>query len=349
MVVVQGTNATIAKVVNAFGHRLKKSVGINAKEKKAVWQVVTERGTFMLKKMPGPPERTAFTLAAWNYLLERDAGVPPLLKSLTGNFRVDLEGNSYILMKKVTGQNPNPEKATDREALMKALARFHKASKGFSPPPEADNGISLIGELPQAYAKKVTDFNEFRAQASQRIGEFSTIYLKKYGIFQDIGEGAIQRLEQSGYAELIKNKKHWVLCHQDFAPGNVVLSSEKSYVYDLDSVRFDLPVRDLRKVINKVFKKKGTAWDLQAVAGMLQAYHQENPLDIREYQVLWADLEFPHLFSGIADKYYRRREREWTEAKFVSRLKEMIAAEKAKNKALAQFPSILDKLFGGGR
>lgn len=38
----------------------------------------------------------------------------------------------------------------------------------------------------------------------------------------------------------------------------------------------NLPVRDMRKILNKVMKK-GTKWDLQLMMKMMKAYQEVNP------------------------------------------------------------------------
>jgi spore coat-associated protein S len=50
------------------------------------------------------------------------------------------------------------------------------------------------------------------------------------------------------------------------------------------------------------------------------------------------------LFAGIMDKYYRQREKDWTESKYVSRLKEMIAVERSLEETLKKYDSVINKI-----
>jgi CotS family spore coat protein len=135
------------------------------------------------------------------------------------------------------------------------------------------------------------------------------------------------------------------LCHQDFAAGNLAIVDDgRLYVYDMDSLTVDVPVRDLRKILNKVMKKE-TQWDLQKMNTMIQAYQSVNPLTKPQYAVLAADIQFPHLFYGQVSKYYTGREEKWTAAKHVSRLQDMIDTELSKEAVLRSFLDQLDEVM----
>jgi Ser/Thr protein kinase RdoA (MazF antagonist) len=46
------------------------------------------------------------------------------------------------------------------------------------------------------------------------------------------------------------------LCHQDYAAENLAIGSDgKLYVFDMDSLTVDVPIRDMWKILNKVMKK----------------------------------------------------------------------------------------------
>ena len=81
------------------------------------------------------------------------------------------------------------------------------------------------------------------------------------------------------------------LCHQDYAAGNLAIGTDGHiYVYDMDSLTVDLPIRDIRKILNKVMKKN--TWDLERMIIMMKAYHEVNPLTKEQFNILVADLLF---------------------------------------------------------
>ena len=54
-----------------------------------------------------------------------------------------------------------------------------------------------------------------------------------------------------------------------------------------------------------------------------------------------ADIKFPHLFLGAMNKYYYRRDKEWSEEKYFRRIKEMCAFEKTIEPLLKNFEQLI--------
>jgi hypothetical protein len=67
------------------------------------------------------------------------------------------------------------------------------------------------------------------------------------------------------------------------------------WIIDLDGVSYDLPIRDLRKLIASTMDDRGT-WDLTWIRGMIDAYHQANPIEPDLYQVMLIDFSLPNEF-----------------------------------------------------
>ena len=72
-------------------------------------------------------------------------------------------------------------------------------------------------------------------------------------------------------------QKESCLCHQDFGTGNVMLSKEDGIVIDLDSVTYDLPTRDLRKIIGKRMMKLND-FSIKNIETILKFYETNNIL-----------------------------------------------------------------------
>jgi hypothetical protein len=148
-------------------------------------------------------------------------------------------------------------------------------------------------------------------------------------------------------SEVCREQELWL--HVDGAYGGVAIFSNQHRglvrgIERADSLTIDLPARDIRKLLNKVMKKNGK-WEPALLETVLRAYQQANPLTADEWAVLKLDLTFPHLFAGIMDKYYRQREKDWTESKYVSRLKEMIAVERSLEAALKKYDTIIENIL----
>jgi hypothetical protein len=73
------------------------------------------------------------------------------------------------------------------------------------------------------------------------------------------------------------------------------MGSEGMWVIDLDGVTYDLPMRDLSKLIAGAMSDL-SGWDATNIREMVKAYHETNPLTPEMYEVLWIDLSFPDEF-----------------------------------------------------
>ena len=316
------------------------------KQKKGVWWVETTKGTKILKKHPNSEPLLLFLLAATIHLQERGINIPKVNTTIDGCPYVKIGETCYILIDAVEGINPDYGKQRELEVFVRELGRFHSASAGFVPPKESMVRQHL-GNWLEDYSDVVSRLKEFyNEEKNQKIhGEFGKIILEVFYLFLEKMEISIAGLKSPQYTTWVnKTAAAGGLCHQDFAAGNVLLnSSGKVFVIDTDSITLDLPARDIRKLLNKVMKKNGT-WDAALLNDILRWYQQENPLTSDEWAVVKLDLVFPHLFAGIMDKYYRRREKDWTEDKYVSRLKEMIAIEQSKDYALNKYEAIIEKI-----
>ncbi|MEC3802329.1 spore coat kinase CotI, partial [Bacillus spizizenii] len=74
----------------------------------------------------------------------------------------------------------------------------------------------------------------------------------------------------------------------------------------LDTVSFDLPIRDLRKMIIPLLDTTGV-WDEETFHVMLNAYESRAPLTDEQKQVMFIDMLFPYeLYDVIREKYVRK-------------------------------------------
>lgn len=117
--------------------------------------------------------------------------------------------------------------------------------------------------------------------------------------------------------------------------------SGKLYILDTDSLTIDIPLRDIRKILNKIMKRKNNGWEYELTKNILRWYNEENPLKDYQWHFLNPTLTYPHLFVGIMSKYYERREKTWTEQKYVKRLKEMVSIEKSVEPIINNFEDII--------
>jgi spore coat-associated protein S len=300
----------------------------------------------ILKKHPNSEPMLHFLLAAIAHLQNNGIDIPRVNETIDGSPYVSIGETCFILIDAVEGVNPDYRKPGELNAIVRELGRFHLASEGFFPPDDAKVRRHL-GNWQQDFSDTVSRLKDFYQEEQNKAihTEPGKIVLEVFPSFLQRMEAAIAGLDGPEYTAWVnKIDTGGGLCHQDFAAGNILLNAAgKVYILDTDSLTIDLPARDIRKLLNKVMKKNGK-WEPALLESVARAYQQANPLTIDEWAVLKLDLTFPHLFTGIMDKYYRQREKDWTESKYLSRLKEMIAIERSLEEVLNNYDAIIKKI-----
>jgi CotS family spore coat protein len=314
------------------------------KGKKGTWAVQTDRGMKVLKKSPASKTRQMFLNQAVRHLQSNGSLIPNLVQTRSGTDIAEFKGDCYVLSDAVKGSAPEYDTSAQLQQIMKTLGRFHLSSRGFVGKGQIDERMHL-GRWEDGYVQHLKDLETFKERAKGDSSSFSRLYLKHADTFIRHGKEALRSVQSSAYSQWVsKVKKQKNLCHQDFAAGNLIRTSKGMYVIDMDSLTYDLPARDLRKIFNKVMKKKG--WNLDRTVAMLRAYQSVHPLSQGEYSVLKADLLFPHLFYGISNKYYKRRtELEWDMDKTVEKLRAMISSESSKMNVLNKWDLVVQRVM----
>jgi spore coat-associated protein S len=305
-------------------------IELRDKGKKTVWQINKNGKKMVLKKMPTSVTRTEFIVEATEFLLNNNVRVPKIIKNNNQEKFVVAGSDAYILMNWIDGKQPDYQR--NLEGILSSMALFHRGSRGFIPAGEA-NRRTHLGTWLKSYQQKKNYLLAYAEQANKEKGKdaFTELFLQHLKLAVQRIDQAIELLEKSDYQEWVKDvDKNGSLCHQDFTPKNLRLSSNGDItVFDLDSITVDLPARDLRKIFNKVLKKEGTGKE-RLIKRMVDSYQACNPLTSSQWEVVVADLLFPHLFFGIVDKYYRHRAPDWDFGKHLKTLKQAIRTEEHK-------------------
>lgn len=313
------------------------------KEKKGVWWVQTPSGKKILKKISNSEDTFKHILHCVEHLSTNGVRIPQANKTRDGKDYVNINGTCYVLLDAIEGRNPSYSSPQELAMLVKELARFHKASKGFSPAPDTKPKYHL-GTWIEDYEQQIEDMKRFYEEelAKKDPGIIGQTIIKEFPAFYERARKAIEGLRGKEYTDWVsKASTEGYLCHQDFAAGNLLLQSTGDmYILDTDSITVDIAARDIRKLLNKIMKKSGK-WDIELVKKIFGYYQTENPLSASEWQVVKLDLMFPHLFIGAMNKYYYKRDKEWSNEKYLQRIKEMAAFEKTIDSVLNNFNSVI--------
>ncbi|MFO7173428.1 MAG: CotS family spore coat protein [Bacillota bacterium] len=325
----------LQQVLEGYGIRGIRLQLVTDNPRKPVWRIRSPQGEFYLKRMAVSPGRLRFILAAMEHLERGGVRLPPVVPTVTGEPYLALGSHLYLLTRAVAGQDL--DYGTHLPLIVRSLARFHRAGRGFAPPPEAEVH-SHLGRWPEHYRKKLEELDHFRARAASTPNPdaFCRIFLREVPFFRQQIEATLARLADGRYdAWVEKLRAEGCLSHQDYAASNLRLVDGEVLVFDLDSVTCDLPARDLRKLFNKVMKKG--QWDSTLVRRILGLYQEVYPLTADERQVVATDVMFPHLFCGAVNKYFTGRAADWPPEKLVAKLQEAIRSDRQKLRTLSAF------------
>ena len=262
----------------------------------AIWKIETDQGPRSLKVLHRKPIRSLFSIGAQDYIVKQGGRVPELKKTREGALYVEQAGKLWIVTDWIEELTPAGKDLKGAQALCYGLGEFHRHSQGYIPPLGAQRASRLY-RWPAYYRKITKKIDWFRnvALAYKHIPGSKSLLLI-IDSFERQALDALAYLEQSSYTKLIsKGEEHWGLVHQDYGWSNGQLGPGGLWVIDLDGVAYDLPIRDLRKLISSTMDDLGK-WDADWIRAMFEAYHQANPLDKETYELFLNDLAFPNEF-----------------------------------------------------
>lgn len=270
---------------------------------KTVWKVQYSNKTVCLKRLKQTLDKALFSVHAQQYIKSNGGRVPGIYLALNGDPLVQYDDQLFVLYEWIAGRDLDFGSSGDLKLAIQGLAAFHIATKGYQPP-EASRTSSKLARWPEQYESMKNKFITWKGTARQSSASCHAAYTKTSDRMIELASRAQQLLSVSEYTTLTAaDSSSIVLCHQDYGRGNALLAPEGVYVLDLDGVTYDLPARDLRKLIGKQAENRGQ-WNMQNITDIVGYYGQINPLNPAEKQVLWVDLLFPHWYFGLVKNLF---------------------------------------------
>lgn len=272
---------------------------------KTVWKVRTEKTDYCLKRLKQEYEKALFSVNAQIYIKKSGGNVPGIILNKKGQSITSINEQLFVLYEWVEGTDLNFNIPSDLKASIQGLASFHVHSKGYMP--VVDSRISTkLGKWPEQYASMLEKLKTWITSASiNTVQPHYSAYTKYTPAMIKLGEHALNRLNASKYESLTaEGSSSIVLCHQDFGKGNALQTKSGICVIDLDGVTYDLPARDLRKIIGKNAENKNQ-WHVETAKEIIGWYNEINPLSKEELEILYTDLLFPHWYYGLVKNLFQ--------------------------------------------
>ncbi|MBZ9686712.1 CotS family spore coat protein [Clostridium estertheticum] len=279
---------------------------IQSKGLKTLWKFTYKGTTLCLKRLKHSLEEALFSVNAQIYILNNGGNVPKIYPNSNGNSITQYNGQSFVLYSWIHGRDMNLDNPKDLALALQALSKFHIDSIGYEPPTTALVS-SKLGKWPNQYESmknRMLKIKELCLQTPNNTA-YST-YVNQVDPIIEICNKTINLINKSPYSALCSiEQKESCLCHQDFGTGNVMLSKEGATVIDLDSVTYDLKVKDLRKIIGKRMMKYND-YSIQNIEAILKYYETNATLTSEQKKVLKIDLMFPHWFFGLVKTLFNK-------------------------------------------
>jgi spore coat protein I len=268
-------------------------------------------------------DKALFSVNAQLYIKKSGGNVPEVILDRNGLPIVPYNEQLFVLYEWIDGNDLNFDNPSDLRHAVQGLARFHIASRGYAPD-ENCRVSTKLGKWPEQYSsmqKKLSDWKEAAGRENNQ-QNYST-YFRNADSMVNICKMAFNALEKSNYRILTtEGSNSIVLCHQDYGKGNAVATAKGVYVIDLDGVTFDLPSRDLRKIIGKQAENKGQ-WQTGTIGEIVSWYAEVNPLNQDERETLYIDLLYPHWFFGLVKNLFQNEKPlKMSEIERIARLEE---------------------------
>lgn len=278
---------------------------LQSKGLKTLWKFTYKGTTLCLKRLKHSMEEALFSVNAQIYILNNGGNVPKIYPNSKGSHITEFNEQLFVLYSWVDGRDMNLENPKDLALALQALSKFHTDSIGYEPPTTAIIS-SKLGKWPTQYESmknRMLKIKELCIQAPNNVSY--SAYIKHVDPIIEICNKTINLINNSPYSSLCSIKqKESCLCHQDYGTGNVMLSKEGATVIDLDGVTYDLPVRDLRKIIGKRMMKSQN-FNINTFESILKYYEVNTILSSEQKKVLKIDLMFPHWFFGLVKTLHK--------------------------------------------
>ncbi len=288
-------NPLITRLMSAWGRRPLSVRFIRS----GVYRVRTSSGQYCLKRLhPGAPA-PRFLVAAEKHLVSKGCeGVVGLLPARGGAHEVILNGSTWVLTEWVAGREPKARSPEDCDLVAGTLARFHRASRGFSGPARANR------EWLARFQSESKDLSRYLNQAAKGGTVFDRGLRSRREWILTCCERALGLLMAPGALEEIHTARtDGMLCHGDAGVGNYIIDTAGELkIIDLETLCVDHRARDLYRLIRSIMKTTG--WNVDRARRVMESYHQVSPLGLIDWYLTLAWLTFPHKIWRICRRRY---------------------------------------------
>jgi CotS family spore coat protein len=315
-----------------------------------VWRVATPSGVFALKRTRQQPSQIIHLARFFDRL--NKAGftcVMTLWKTLSGEPFTHIDNEYYLFSPWIEGDNPDFTNRRQLDKVVKLYGRFHRISEAISSPHETGNRVdetaaSIRNDFlrKKSFLMEMADYLRTMANPNR----IDRHLLKWSGHFIRQADFCIEQLARLAPDELHHTTIGLGLCHNDPAPGNIIIRNRELYLIDFELASFDPFIQEAAKLMVRVLQ--ANQWPADLIPAILAAYESERKLSMAEVRVLPYLCAFPRGFWRLCNQRFQER-LPWTQTRFQKRLWELTNSEPARVKCLKIIlPGLPEPVSSGG-
>ncbi|WP_238906011.1 CotS family spore coat protein [Clostridium sp. YIM B02506] len=295
---------------------------------RSVYILITDKGKKILKKIENT-EDMKFITSALDYIKDGYSDILTFVKAGDGNYYVRWKDGIYCVMELIEGRECCCSNPLDVVIASKALAQYHKSSLGILKYLEGSNLEILKSNLGK-FPNKFNEAKENLLDIKQRVGKYGYKNTFDKLLLESIDEQienineSIKRIEKSNYENLCRDESKIVLCHNDLAHHNIILSEDRAYFIDFEYSLVDIRVHDICNFLMKSIKNYG--YDFDKSIEIINAYDSVWKIEKDELEVLYAIMIFPNDYYNLVYNYYNKK-KNWSYESFLSKFQNKLADE----------------------
>jgi CotS family spore coat protein len=306
---------------------------------RSVWKLHTSKGIYLLKQMHCTEDQllridfwiTQLINAGFSWTI-------PFLSTRDGLPFMEFKQQLYIISPWQPGIAPVLTNLNHLKKIAGLWSTMHRVSQVLLPP---DEQISL-NHLEELRGKTVfleTLLQSLRAQPS--LNRIDRSILKWGEYFSRQASFSLAQLEAGRYEEWTRATTAKGFCHNDPAPGNIIIQNQDWYIIDFELSGPGLFLTELLTLVQRALK--ANHWKAEIIEPILDAYGHQRPASPEELGYLPALLCFPRAFLRLCSQRFSEK-LPWTEKHFQSRLWEITTEEPLRLQLLRSwFPELVAK------
>ncbi|CAN7539506.1 phosphotransferase [Paenibacillus sp. LjRoot153] len=256
-------------------------------------KITTNQGNFILKRMQMDEHRLQFMVETEDFLRCRGINIPTVYQTNENKKYMMYKGYFYVLQEWISAAPYSLTSLDHVVRLADLLGRMHAISTEFQ------TSHSLLrtwrAKWRQEYEEALHFLENWKTNHAIVEEPWRKAVLAYIDFYMRTGEFVIENVKQHECcSSWVGENIHVVLSHHDFHTQNILVDvAGNIYIIDWEFVRFDLPSRDMNRLLYAMLKKS-RAWNHRAFLKVMRAYLNKNKLSKQDMKLLYLDLAFPH-------------------------------------------------------